>query len=126
MRAVRKLRLLVLLILLVIMTLGTVGVYRFSSNKEASTFQNEFAAHGLAVIAAFRDESAQKLQALDSLSAVATAYALKLNDTRPFVTIAHSAQLLERYLSMADAAAINILPIVHFNQKKQWKEFSVL
>lgn len=110
--ALRKLRMLLLLVLLTIMLLCTIGAYFFSLNKDVSAFHADFTNVGLEVISTFQENGQQKLQALDSLSAVATAYALDHNDEWPMVTIAHSAPLLERYLKLTGAACLNILPVV--------------
>ena len=123
--ALRTLRMLLLLVLMSIMLLCTVGAYFFNLNKDISAFHAEFTNVGLEVISTFQEIGQQKLQALDSLSAVTTAYALDHNDKWPMVTMAHSAPLLERYLKLSGAASLTILPIVPPTLRAQWEVYSV-
>jgi len=65
------------------------------------------------------------MQVLFSLSNAWTAYALQSNSTWPFVTIPHSAQELEPFLSLADASALTVFPIVPRHLRAEWEAYSV-
>lgn len=122
---VRRLRLLTFLVLIVVATLASVGVYLYTQSDEVTGFHAEFASHGDKVITAFQTDSYRKLQALHSLSSSLTAYGLDHNESWPYVTVKNSAQIFGPYLSLADAAAIILLPIVPKDQRDKWESYSV-
>jgi hypothetical protein len=80
-KAVRRLRILMLLTILCITITISVLVWYFLSEGEKEEFQQEFDAQGMKLLSGFRDDSYQKMQALNSLSTSLTNYALAANLT---------------------------------------------
>ena len=66
-----------------------------------------------------------QMQALFSLSSAITSHALTMNATWPFVTIPNSASEFGPYLSLADAAALAVFPIVPRHLRAEWEAYSV-
>jgi len=65
------------------------------------------------------------MQALFSLSSSITSYAQDSQSEWPFVTLPNSAAELAPYLSLADAAALTIYPIVPPALRAEWELYSV-
>ena len=120
--AIKRLRFVMIMTLVSVAILISVLVYYYLKQSEIKEFEAEFAAQGSKLVEGFRDDSFQKMQALDSLSVSLTNYAESSNLTWPFVTIRNSHEFLTPYLSLANAASIKILPIVGARQRIAWEE----
>jgi hypothetical protein len=120
-----KLRVLLWLVLGCIMVISVSGIYAYSKAKEHSVFVSEFEGFAAKVIDSFQSDAQRKLEALDSLSATVTVFALDHKQTWPNVTIPHVSPFLERHLTVIGAAAIHIVPIVPKHGRKQWEEYAL-
>jgi hypothetical protein len=120
-----KLRVMLWLVLGCIMVISVSGIYAYSKVKEHSVYVSEFEGFAAKVIDSFQSDAQRKLEALDSLSATATVFALDHKQAWPNVTIPHISPLLERHLTVIGAAAIHILPIVPKHGRKQWEEYAM-
>ena len=123
-KTVRKLRLLVIAVLIIITAVVAVLIYLFVKNNETSEFEDEFEARGNKLVNGFRDDSFQKMQALESLSLSLTTYAVGDNATWPFVTVPKSHEFLSPYLSLANAASIKFFPLVSARQRWEWEAYA--
>ena len=126
-RVVKRLRIVTFLVLVVFALLASLGVYLYTRNSEQDAFKTEFESNGLKVLGSFQEDSLRKMEALYSLSSSVTSFVLDPahNTTWPFVTLENSGHTIDSYLSLADAAAITLLPIVPWHLRAEWETYSV-
>lgn len=122
---VKNLKYLLVLLLVAVATGTSLGIFFFTRSSELSEFEAAFEGQGLKLIEGFQDGERLKLQTLQSLSNRLTAFALDTNATWPFVTVSHSHEMLEPYRQLADAAALQFMPIVDSRDRNAWEEYSV-
>ena len=124
--ALRRLRGLMLVVLIILTTAACVAVFLYTRGNEEQVFEDEFQSQGLKVVSGFQGDSFRKLETLNSLSTSLTNFALEDEDAEwPFVTIPNSAHHFQSYLSLMNAAAINLLPIVQARQRTKWEKYSI-
>lgn len=121
-KAVRRLRLLVICTLSLITIIVGAVIFWHVQNLEQKEFQNEFQEQGQKLVSGFRSGSFQKLQALESLSSSISSYVQASNMSWPCVTIPEADQFLTPYLSLANAASIKMLPVVHSRRRLEWED----
>ena len=122
---VKSLRYLLIAVLIAVATGTSIGLFFFTRSSETKEFKTAFQGQGQKLIDSFQEDSQRKLQALDSLSSRLTAFALDTNATWPLVTATHSTELLEPYRQLADAAAVQVMPIVPSRQRNDWEDYAV-
>ena len=123
-QTVRRLRVFLLVILFLVAVVTSAAVYVFTMKQEEQEFESSFTGQGQKVIQGFQDDSLRKLQAMDSLSSSFTSYAKVSGSEWPFVTMPDSASHFDDYLSLANAAALKILPIIGPRQRLDWEDYA--
>eukprot|EP00977_Amphora_coffeiformis_P010557 scaffold2482_cov166-Amphora_coffeaeformis.AAC.23 len=122
---IKNLRSILITVLIVVATGTSVGLFFFTRSNERKEFEAAFEGHGMKLIGGFQQDSQRKVQALDSLSSRLTAFALDTNASWPFVTVSHSSELFEPYRQLADAAAVQLMPIVQPRQRAEWEDYAI-
>lgn len=122
---VKNLRYLLISVLLLVAMGTSVGLFFLTRSSEVNDFEISFEGQGIKLISGFQEDSQRKLQALSSLSSRLTAFSLDTNTTWPFVTVTHSDELFEPYRQLADAAAVQVMPIVSARQRAEWEDYAV-
>jgi hypothetical protein len=62
---------------------------------------------------------------LDSLSVLFVSFSRITNQTWPYVTMPDFAVRMAKILPLTDAISVNLLPIVHASDRREWEEYSV-
>lgn len=122
-KAVHRLRLVMIATLMAVTITISVLVWYFLSLSEQEEFSVAFETQGSKLVAGFKDDSFQKMQALDSLGSSLTNYAAVGNMTWPFVKVQNSHEFFTKFLSLANAASIKFAPIVGARQRTEWEEY---
>jgi hypothetical protein len=145
--ALHHTRSLLFLLITGIAMIGSITICMITLGEEVKAFENDFQALSTNLLQHLQGHLYQQLQSLDTLSHEITVLVenqvavggTNSNNTRrslstpgsqtvgwPFVTIRQSSFMLERYLSLSNAAMIQIHPLVTAPLQTQWEEFSVL
>jgi hypothetical protein len=126
MLALRRIRVLLFFVTLFVVLLGAIGMFLITQRQDINSFEQIFASQGAMILQHVETHLQQQLEALDTLSTDITKFVVDdPNATWPWVTLPHSASLLERYLLLMNAAILTICPIVPVSLREEWELYSV-
>ena len=119
------LKILVIAILIVSASSLAACAFSFITKSETKQFEAKFGNDAHKVFEAIGSSLDRTLGLMDSVAVTLVSFARYQNDTWPFVTLPDFGSRMAKLLPQTDAIFINVLPIVHPHQKKNWEAYSI-